>query len=114
MAREIVLRDDIDGSYNDVKPVVLSWNGNTVELDLSAANRAAVDTVLAPYLKAGRKQRRPSASAPIAHKGRPSKSEQAYRAAVRKWAKDEGLDVPSRGEIPEEIAGLYDAARKER
>jgi hypothetical protein len=52
----IVLVDDLDGTEgDDVQEVTLALNGTAYELDLSAANREALDAALAPYVAAGRR-----------------------------------------------------------
>jgi hypothetical protein len=52
----IVLVDDLDGTEgDDVREVTLSLNGTAYELDLSAANREALDAALAPFVSAGRR-----------------------------------------------------------
>lgn len=53
----VVLVDDLDGAEgDDVREVTLAIDGVTYDLDLSAANRAALDDALAPYVAAGRKR----------------------------------------------------------
>lgn len=105
MAREVILRDDIDGSHDDVKTVMLSWGGKNVEIDLSADNRAKVDELLAPYLRAGRRPRASSAPAPSL-----SKAERRRRAAIRTWAAGQSVEVSPRGPIPQHVIDQYDAA----
>lgn len=105
MAREVILRDDIDGSHDDVKTVTLSWGGKNVEIDLSAENRAKVDELLAPYLRAGRRPRTSAAPAPSL-----SKAERRRRSAVRTWAAEHGIEVSPRGPIPQHVIDQYDAA----
>lgn len=109
MAKEVVLRDDLDGSYDDVQTVTLTWGERAVEIDLSEANRKVLDDLLAPYLEAGRRARRPSASPRRGRGPRPSKAEQDKRAAVRAWAATQGIEVSARGPIPEHVMAQYDS-----
>jgi hypothetical protein len=61
MATQIttVLVDDIDGSEGDVRAVSFAVDGTAYEVDLSAANAAALADALAPYIAAGRRVPRP-------------------------------------------------------
>lgn len=107
MAREVILRDDVDGSYDDVQTCLLTWGETSVEVDLSATNRQLIGDVLAPYLSAGRKHRRPTNSPRSTPRSRPSKAEVQERAAIRAWAAAAGLAVPARGPIPEDVTRQY-------
>ncbi len=113
MAREVILRDDLDGSYDDVQTCILTWQDTTVEVDLSASNRDRITAALTPAIDAGRRQRRPSASRPTPRPGRPSRAQLAHRATVRAWAHDNGLDAGTRGPIPEQIEHAYAQAHGE-
>lgn len=104
MAREVILRDDLDGSLDDVQSVTLTLDGRTVEVDLSAANRTALASLLAPYFTAGRTPRR----APAARRARAGDaSKRAERAAIRQWAAGVGIELPARGPIPGDVVAQY-------
>jgi hypothetical protein len=106
MARSVavVITDDIDGSP-DAQTVTFSFGGATYELDLSEANRAKLDAAVAPYIAAGRRISR--------GRGRPSTTRASApkvdRAAVRAWAKENGLTVSERGRISAEVLRQYEA-----
>ena len=108
MATETRLVDDLDATYDDVQTCTLTWNGRSVEIDLSAANRDRFDQLLEPVLAAGR---RPGRSAGGAPRPRASRGELTRRAQVRAWAKDTGQPVPERGPIPAEVEAAYAASR---
>ena len=111
MAREVILRDDLDGTLDQVETVTLTYDGRTVEVDLSAANRAELAELLACYYDAGRTARRPASSG--ARRARTTKRDAADRAAVRAWAAAEGIELPGRGPIPADVVTRYHDAQRE-
>lgn len=100
--------DDIDGGDAEGS-VRFGLDGTDYEIDLSAAHAAELRTALEPYVAAGRKLagsakragrqpgRRPAGSGP-----RPSE--------VREWAKEQGIEVSSRGRVPAELTVKFKAA----
>lgn len=63
------LLDDLDRSDgDDVREVVITIDKQTWKIDLSEANRKALDEALAPFTKAGRK---------VARRGRQPKPDKA-------------------------------------
>ena len=79
--------------------------GVMYEIDLGSVNRARLETVLAPFMDAGR--RVPGSSRGGAGRAggvRPDRTE------VRAWAKASGLAVSERGRISAEVMRQYEAA----
>jgi len=107
MARSVavVVTDDLDGSP-DAETVTFGLDGVTYEIDLSADNRARLGHDFAPYIEAGR---RISRSRNRTRQGR-SAGPRIDRAAVRAWAKENGLHVSERGRISAELMSRYEAA----
>ena len=105
MAREVVLRDDLDGARDQVETITLTFEGHTVELDLSASNRAALAETLERYFAAGRVVRRPATS--NARRSRTTRRDAAERTAIRTWARESGIELPPRGPIPGEVVTRY-------
>lgn len=106
MAREVILRDDLDGSLDDVQSVTLTLDGRAVEVDLSAANRTALADLLAPYFTAGRPARR-ATSSPARRARSGDAGKRAERAAIRQWATGAGITLPARGPIPGDVVAQY-------
>jgi len=107
----VTLIDDLDGSTGGIRTVLVSLDGQAVELDLSQANYDTLQQALAPYLAAGRRtnttspgSRRRSASAPTVASG------QQDTQAIREWAEANGHQVSSRGRVKKEIVDAYQAA----
>ncbi|BBH17799.1 Lsr2 family protein [Nocardioides baekrokdamisoli] len=104
----IELVDDLDGSAAD-ETVSFALDGTSYELDLSAANAAALREALAGYVGHARRvssssTRRTSSSR------RPTGSSDAR--AIREWARANGHKVPERGRVSSEVKAAYEAAQR--
>lgn len=103
--------DDLDGTPAVVKEVVAvgSW---VVELDLSEDNHTRLMAALAPFLKAGRKVKPSRQVAPPHPRYNRQRAENAVRAGqIRDWAKQEGISLGDRGQIPASVIEAYDLAQ---
>lgn len=99
--------DDLDGSEikpdQDGGPVDFAFDGKAYTIDLSAKNRAAMQKVLQPYIDKARR----------VTKGRRNTTVTLTNAAaVRAWAKEQGMDIPDRGRIPSDVRDAYVNAKK--
>jgi len=101
----VVVSDDIDGSPN-AQTMTFGFDGVNYEIDLAENNRAKLVEDFAPYVGAARKasQRRPRTA------GARRPGSQGDLAAVRAWAREQGLNVSERGRISAEIMQRYEAA----
>jgi hypothetical protein len=107
-----VLVDDLDGSAA-VETVLLGWNGEWRELDLSKRNVAALSRAVDRYRDAGRpvaasgqaKRRRDAVPARSSKTGRDPK-------AIRAWAVSNRINVPARGRIPAAVQRQYEDANR--
>ncbi len=116
----VQLVDDIDGSEAE-ESVTFALDGTTYEIDLSGEHAAALRDALAPYVGAARKAdgggsngrrsggagRRGSGGS---GGGSASSSDRERTAAIRQWAREQGMEVNERGRIPNKIVQAYDAA----
>ena len=100
--KSVIISDDLDGSGN-AETVTLSLNGTAYEIDLAPKNLAKLEKALAPYIDAGRRvsarSRRPIARHANGHDN----------AAIRSWAKSNGLKVSERGRISADLIRQYEA-----
>ena len=101
---EVVLVDDLDGGPAD-ETVQFALDGVSYEIDLTAANAQSMRDALAPYLGHARRTRR-AGQRKAAGTGPTSQS-----AAIRAWAREQGLPVNERGRIPADIVAKYEAAQ---
>jgi len=102
---EVVLVDDLDGAPAE-ETVLFGLDGASYEIDLTSDNASALREALAPYLGHARRTggrrstgRRPSAQA-----------KSTDSAAIRAWAKQQGVPVSERGRIPASVVAQYEAA----
>jgi hypothetical protein len=103
---EVVLVDDLDGEPAE-ETVQFSLDGASYEIDLTSENAEALREALAPFLgHARRVGGRRTASRRSA--GTPAKGGES--AAIRTWAREQGLAVSERGRIPATIVAQYEAA----
>jgi len=103
---KVTTYDDLDGSEG-ASSVTFAYRGVSYEIDLSPEHQAEFGAALAPYIVAARR------TGPVATPARTS-STRAGRgrelAAVRAWARKQGLEVSDRGRVPAEVQNAYDAA----
>ncbi len=109
MAQEVIitLSDDLDGSAAE-ETITFALDGAAYEIDLNAKNAAALRKALDKYVGAARK---PANVARRATGRRPAaRASDVDPKAVRLWARDQGLEISSRGRIPAELIESYRAA----
>ena len=103
---EVILVDDIDGS-EATETVRFRLDGTSYEIDLNAANAAALRNALARFTGAGRKVGRTSRTAA---NGRKAPDADLDKAEVRNWARANGVKVNERGRVPDAVVARYRAA----
>jgi hypothetical protein len=87
--------------------IEFAFEGNSYTIDLSEKNADEFRKVMTKYTDAGTKEvaRLPRAAASSA-----PKSNKDELAKIRQWAKDNGIEVSSRGRISQAIQDQYRAA----
>ncbi len=109
---QVLLLDDLDGGEAS-ETVTFGLDGATFEIDLSEGNAKKLRDLLSNYTGAARRVGssgggRRSGRATRTGSGRaPMDRDQA--AAIRAWAKKQGLKVSDRGRIPASIVEQYNA-----
>lgn len=101
MATRTVLVDDMDGGDADVT-IAFVFDGKSYSLDLSHENADKFRELLAPYMLAASKNSTSKSSA--------IKSQMAgvqQRAAIREWARGQGVVISERGRIPQDVIEEY-------
>lgn len=102
----VITYDDLDGTEG-ASPVPFAYRGMGYEIDLSPEHEAEFGAALAKYIVAARRTGR--VTTPVATSTtRASRGRQL--AAVRAWAREQGLEVSDRGRVPAEVQKAYDAA----
>ena len=110
MAQQVFvsITDDLDGSEAD-ETITFALDGTSYEIDLNEKNAAALRKALDKYVASARRSTTRATSRGRAGR-RPARGEDADPKAVRAWAREQGLDVSSRGRIPADILDRYRAA----
>jgi hypothetical protein len=109
---QVLLVDDLDGG-EAAETVSFALDGSSYEIDLSRKNAEEMRDSLAKYVGAARKAGRTSttSSSRSSGGGRRGGSSTAMdrdqAAAIRSWAKKQGLKVSDRGRIPATIIEQY-------
>lgn len=105
-----VIESDLSGEPG-AETTLIGLKGQVMELDLTAAERAALDEVLAPYIARGRRLG-PMMAKPFAPRRVPESTTEE-RAAIRAWARSEGYEVAPFGQIPNKVVKAFMAAQPE-
>jgi nucleoid-associated protein Lsr2 len=103
----VTLVDDLDGGEAD-ETVSFGLDGSTYEIDLSSANAGKLRDALATYVGSARRSGRASGAG--GGRGRSARRSSNNSAAIRAWAREQGLNVNERGRIPGDIVTQYDKA----
>jgi hypothetical protein len=109
----VQLVDDIDGS-EAAETVSFGLDGNSYEIDLSEEHASSLREVLSRFIVSARRAgsdgggrrsggRRGSGTST-------SSSHRQRTAEIRRWAREQGMEVNERGRIPNQIVQAYDAA----
>lgn len=109
MARKVIVElvDDYDGESKAEETVVFGIDGATYEIDLSEHNAEALRGVFEQWTPSARKVGR--AQRPKTIPARPAINRDRS-AAIREWARKEGIEVSSRGRIAVELIQQYEKA----
>lgn len=99
MAKEVTERlvDDLDGT-TAAETVTYGLDGITYEVDLSEVNAKELRSYLQRFMEVSRSR------------GKAGKASDA--AAIRAWARDQGIEVPDRGRIPGSVREQYEGRKK--
>lgn len=102
----VFVEDDLSGGAAD-ESVTFALDGVSYEIDLSEANAQSLRDALAGYITAGRRVggvRRVGGTAA-------ARTDREQLDAMRRWARENGYEVSSRGRISNVIRDAYNAAR---
>ena len=109
---QVLLVDDLDGGEAS-ETVSFAIDGTSYEIDLSARNAEQLRDAVAKYVGAARRAGRSSggsagrSSSSGRSRGGSAPMDRDQAAAIRSWAKKQGLKVSDRGRIPATIIEQY-------
>lgn len=100
MARETIINliDDIDGSKADVT-IKYSFDGANYEVDLTDDHAEDFREYMQEWLDRSRR---------IGLAANSQRGANSETAKIRDWARSQGIDVPTRGRLSEEIMKAYE------
>jgi len=100
---QVTLVDDLDGGSAD-ETVLFSIDGINYEIDLSAENAKKLRDAMSRFAEAGRR-------VTATRRGTRARSGGPNPAAIREWARSQGIAVSERGRISAELLARYQAGR---
>lgn len=111
---QVLLVDDLDGGEAS-ETVSFALDGSTYEIDLSKKNADDLRDTFAKYVGSARKASRATAAASRStgtgrSRGSSTSMDRDQAAAIRSWAKKQGLKVSDRGRIPATIIEQYNSS----
>jgi hypothetical protein len=106
--------DDIDGSEAE-RTFTFAVDGVAYEIDLSSANIAEFKAAVGGFVESARKAKAGKGAAAVRKRGSatagPSRKQ---TAAIREWARNNGLNVSGRGRISAEVISAFNAAHEQQ
>ncbi len=112
----VQLVDDIDGA-EAAETVSFGLDGTRYEIDLSAEHASGLREALSAYIVAARRAegsgggRRGGGRRGGGGAGSASSGDRQRTAAIREWAREQGMEVNPRGRIPSRVVEAYQAAQ---
>lgn len=85
--------------------MAFGYQNSSYEIDLTPQNKAKFEEALAPFIQAAR--RTPGGAARRATR---TTAHRLDRAAIRTWAREQGIAISDRGRLSTEIINKYKAA----
>jgi hypothetical protein len=104
---QIILEDDLDGGPAE-ETVRFGLDGAQYEIDLSEENAAKLRDAVRPFIAKARRAQ----SKQTPKQARPTGKSNPDTAAIRQWARDNGLPVSDRGRIHQDVQKAYYDAHK--
>jgi Lsr2 len=101
---QVLYVDDIDGSEAE-GTIRFGFGGTDYEIDLNKEHADQFTEALRPFIAAARKV--PSSRRPA----RGARNTRHDLSDVRAWARDQGINVSTRGRIPADVLARYQAAQ---
>ena len=109
---QVILTCDVHGDDTPgTETVAFAVDGAGYEVDVCDQHAAELRDSFARYVGVGRRSGARSSSSGSSSRRRRSRGGSGEAAAIREWARSQGLRVPERGRIPAELAEKYAASR---
>lgn len=105
-----VVESDLSGEPG-AEPTLIGLKGEVMALDLTLAERVALEEVFAPYIARARRLGPLTPNVPSPRRVPESTSEE--RVAIRAWARADGYEVARFGQIPNKVVKTYREAQRQ-
>lgn len=106
-----LLVDDFDGTVlepGEGTTVTFGLDKRIYEIDLSSSHAQELHDALAPYLRVARSVKGQASSRA---RSADTRQRSGYKLSeIRRWARENGHDVPARGRVPNAAIDAYNAA----
>jgi hypothetical protein len=108
MAKQVIQRlvDDIDGS-EATESISFDVDGRSYQIDLNDQHAGELRAKLEPFLGVARRVRHQPGH--TRSNARSNATDKDRNSAIRQWAFDEGVQLPTRGRIAGAVQTAYDA-----
>ena len=113
----VVLTDDLDGS-EATETVRFALDGTWYEIDLNPGNAEKLREVVREWISHARKAgttgsgtgaaRSGAGSRPVSRGDRERRPADPRNAAIREWARSEGIEMGGHGRIPAHVRAMYE------
>lgn len=101
----IELTDDIDPTHTATETVEFGIDGITYNIDLSEENATKLRDTIRPWIESARQ---------VTRTPRKRLTADPEIAAIRAWAKEQGIPIPPRGRIAKDIVAAYHNRGKDK
>ena len=124
MAQKILLVDDIDNDSEASETLTFGLDGVDFEIDLNEAHAGELRTAVGKFTQYARRvtkggKSKVSTAKQLTSPAAPAKDSAAKNGTahskhsareIRDWARTNGIDVPDKGRVPNEVTALFEAA----
>lgn len=111
----VVMVDDLDGTEgSDIMTVQFGLDGEAHEVDLKPEHYDQLTDFLEKFIAAGRKLPRGNVTSIRRTRRKPAKIDPGQGAAMRRFARDNGMRCPRNGRIPNAVIEAFNAAHSRR
>lgn len=101
----VTITCDICGDSKDVRTRSFGLDGRVLEIDLCGKDSRSLEKVAQEFIAHARRVGRTPKAA-----GRRTTRDRQHSAAVREWARQQGMELNDRGRIPADVERKYAAA----
>ena len=103
----VVITSDLSGAP-EATTVNFGWNGRNYQIDLTQEEKTGFETSIQKYVDAAQI----ATGKPTQRASSRTATGGTVPAKIRAWASSNGVDVPRRGRIPQDVVRLFNEAHQ--